>query len=148
MSKKSGSSGLKLGVNGFGRIGKLTVWHHVARKFFNEIVVNIGRQAGASLADIAHYVERDSTYGWLHGYLYGHKGQPVVKDLDEDNGSMVIDGVKVSFLRRHRDPFEIGWGDHDVRLVVDTTGQFLDPISGVNHPREPRGAIWHPERTK
>jgi len=135
MSKKSGSSGLKLGVNGFGRIGKLTVWHHVARKYFNEIVVNIGRQAGASLADIAHYVERDSTYGWLHGYLYGHKGQPVVKDLDEDNGSMVIDGVKVSFLRRHRDPFEIGWGDHDVRLVVDTTGQFLDPISGVNHPR-------------
>jgi len=130
-----GSSDLKLGVNGFGRIGKLTVWHHVARKYFNEIVVNIGRQAGASLADIAHYVERDSTYGWLHGYLYGHKGQPVVKDLDEDSGSMVIDGVKVSFLRSHRDPAEIGWGEYDVRLVVDTTGQFLDPISGLNHPQ-------------
>ena len=38
----AGSSGLKLGVNGFGRIGKLTVWHHVARKFFDEIFVNIG----------------------------------------------------------------------------------------------------------
>ena len=58
----AGSSGLKLGVNGFGRIGKLTVWHHVARKSFGEIVVNIGRQAGGSLEDIAHYVERDSTY--------------------------------------------------------------------------------------
>jgi glyceraldehyde 3-phosphate dehydrogenase len=131
----AGSSGLKLGVNGFGRIGKLTVWHHVARKYFDEIVVNIGRQAGVSLADIAHYVERDSTYGWLHGYLYGHKGQPVVEDLDEDNGSMAIDGVKVQFLRHHRDPAEIGWGDHDVRLVVDTTGKFLNPISGVNHPQ-------------
>jgi glyceraldehyde 3-phosphate dehydrogenase len=129
------SSGLKLGVNGFGRIGKLTVWHHVARKYFDEIVVNIGRQAGVSLADIAHYVERDSTYGWLHGYLYGHMGQPVVGDLDEDTGSMVIDGVKVVFLRHHRDPAEIGWGDHDVRLVVDTTGQFLDPIAGLNHPQ-------------
>ena len=131
----AGNSGLKLGVNGFGRIGKLTVWHHVARKYFDEIVVNIGRQAGVSLADIAHYVERDSTYGWLHGYLYGHVGQPVVGDLDEDNGSMVIDGIKVVFLRHHRDPAEIGWGDHDVRLVVDTTGQFLDPIAGLNHPQ-------------
>ena len=131
----AGSSGLKLGVNGFGRIGKLTVWHHVARKYFDEIVVNIGRQAGVSLADIAHYVERDSTYGWLHGYLYGHMGQPVVGDLDEGSGSMVIDGVKVRFLRHHRDPAEIGWEDHDVRLVVDTTGQFLDPVAGLNHPR-------------
>jgi len=131
----AGSSGLKLGVNGFGRIGKLTVWHHVARKYFNEIVVNIGRQAGVSLADIAHYVERDSTYGWLHGYLYGHKGQPVVENLDEDSGSMVLDGVKVRFLRSYRDPAEIGWGENDVRLVVDTTGQFLEPISGLNHPQ-------------
>jgi glyceraldehyde 3-phosphate dehydrogenase len=113
----------------------LTVWHHVARKYFDEIVVNIGRQAGVSLADIAHYVERDSTYGWLHGYLYGHIGQPVVGDLDEDSGSMVIDGVKVFFLRQHRDPAEIGWVDHDVRLVVDTTGQFLDPIAGLNYPQ-------------
>ena len=50
-------------INRFRRIGKLTVWHHVARKVFDEIVVNIGRQAVTSLADIAHYVERDSTYG-------------------------------------------------------------------------------------
>jgi glyceraldehyde 3-phosphate dehydrogenase len=74
----SGKSDLKLGINGFGRIGKLSVWHHVARKYFGEIVVNIGRQVGTSLEDIAHYVERDSTYGWLHGYLYGCQGQTVV----------------------------------------------------------------------
>ena len=128
-------SGLKLGVNGFGRIGKLTVWHHVARKYFDEIVVNIGRQAGASLEDIAHYVERDSTYGWLHGYLYGHTGQPIVSKLDETKGTMNIDGVKVRFLRSHRYPADIGWADHDVRLVVDTTGQFLDPTMEADHPK-------------
>jgi len=128
-------SGLKLGVNGFGRIGKLTVWHHVARKFFNEIVVNIGRQAGTSLEDIAHYAERDSTYGWLHGYLYGHNAEAVISDLDEENGSMTIDGVRVRFLRSARNPAEIGWRDQDVRLVVDTTGQFLDPTLGPEHPK-------------
>jgi len=124
---------LKLGINGFGRIGKLTVWHHVARKFFDEIVVNIGRTAGTSIEDIGHYVERDSTYGWLHGYLYGHSAQPVVSDLDEDNGSMMIDGVRVRFLRADRCPAGIGWRDHGVRLVVDTTGQFLDPTMEPEH---------------
>ncbi|UCE57208.1 MAG: glyceraldehyde-3-phosphate dehydrogenase [Desulfobacterales bacterium] len=128
-------NGLKLGVNGFGRIGKLTVWHHVADKFFDEIVVNIGRQSGTSLEDIAHYAERDSTYGWLHGYLYGHKAQPVIRDLDEKNGVMIIDGVRVRFLRSARNPAEIGWRDEGVRLVVDTTGQFLDPTLGPEHPK-------------
>ena len=125
--------GKKLGVNGFGRIGKLTLWHHVGRKFFNEIVVNIGRQPGSGLEDIAHYLERDSTYGWLHGYLYGHGGRPVIEDLDEAGGSMIVDGIKVRFLRSHRNPVEIGWRDHGVRLVVDTTGQFLDPALEPNY---------------
>ncbi len=128
-------NGLKLGINGFGRIGKLTVWHHVARKHFDEIVVNIGRQAGVSLEDIAHYVERDSTYGWLHGYLYGHSGQPLIRDIDENSGTMMVDGIKIRFLRTHRNPAEIGWGDYDVRLVVDTTGQFLDPTLDASHPQ-------------
>jgi glyceraldehyde 3-phosphate dehydrogenase len=131
----AGSSELKLGINGFGRIGKLTLWHHVARKYFHELVVNVGRQVGTSLEDIAHYVERDSTYGWLHGYLYGHKGQPVISDVSEADGSMVIDGTKVRFSRSHRDPAEIGWDQHDVRLVVDTTGQFLDPNQGLDKPQ-------------
>ena len=131
----SAGPGMTLGINGFGRIGKLTLWHHVARKYFDEIVVNIGRQAGVSLEDIAHYVERDSTYGWLHGYLYGHQAQPVVSEIDESSGTMVLDGVKIQFLRTRRNPAEIEWNDHDVRLVVDTTGQFLDPTLEADHPR-------------
>ncbi|MBW2199560.1 MAG: glyceraldehyde-3-phosphate dehydrogenase, partial [Deltaproteobacteria bacterium] len=47
------TKGLKLGINGFGRIGKLTVWHHVGRKYFDELVVNLGRDVGGSLEDIA-----------------------------------------------------------------------------------------------
>jgi len=130
----SDGSGLKLGVNGLGRIGKLTVWDQVARKYFDEIVVNIGRQAGMSLGDIAHYLERDSSYGWLHGYLYGHAGQPVISAIDENSATMIIDDVKVRLLRSHRNPADIGWGDYGVRLVVDTTGQFLDPTLEADQP--------------
>lgn len=127
--------GLKLGINGLGRIGKLTLWHHVARKYFNEIIVNIGREAGTSFQDIAHYVERDSTYGLLRGFLYGFKSEPVIRDLDEKNGSMMIDGTKVKFLMSARDPIEIGWGEHGIKLVVDTTGQFLDPTLPSDHSK-------------
>jgi len=126
---------MKLGVNGFGRIGKLTVWHHVARKYFDEIIVNIGREAGTSIEDIAHYAGRDSNYGLLHGFLYGQKAEPVIHDLDEKNGSMTIDGIRVKFLRTSRNPLDIGWKDHGVNLVVDTTGQFLDPTLSSDHPK-------------
>jgi len=121
------ASDLKLGVNGFGRIGKLTVWHHIGRKYFKQIVVNIGRNSGTSLKDIAHYIERDSTYGSLHAFLYGQQAKPVVTEIDEGSGSLLIDGTLVKFLRSDRNPANIGWYKEDVRLVVDTTGQFLDP---------------------
>ena len=116
-----------LGINGLGRIGKLTLWHHVARRSFAAVVVNIGRQAGTRLADITHYIERDSTYGALHAYLYGHRARPVIEDLDENAGRLRIDGIPVHFLREQRNPADVAWADHDVRLVVDTTGRFLDP---------------------
>jgi glyceraldehyde 3-phosphate dehydrogenase len=128
-------SGLKLGINGLGRIGKLTLWHHVGRKFFNEIVVNLGRPAGKSLADVAHYIERDSTYKWLHAYLYGHQARSVITDIDDAQGSLQIDGVRVRFLREKRNPAEIAWGEHGVRLVVDTTGKFLDPNAEAGDPK-------------
>jgi glyceraldehyde 3-phosphate dehydrogenase len=127
------NKGLKLGVNGLGRIGKLTLWHHIGRKYFTEIVVNIGRQVGMSLSDIAHYLERDSTYGYLRSYLYGHKAESVISDVDETSGTMIIDGIKLKLLQTSRSPKDINWRQHDVKLVVDTTGQFLDPTLPGDH---------------
>ena len=132
--KTKTNSGIKLGINGFGRIGKLSVWHHVARKYFSEIIVNIGREAGTSLEDIAHYMGRDSTYGLLRRFLYGQKAEPLISALDEKSGSMNVDGVRVRFLRSFRNPTEINWREYGVKLVVDTTGQFLDPTLPPDHP--------------
>ena len=129
------SGKVKLGINGFGRIGKLTLWHHVARKYFSEIIVNIGREPGTSLEDVAHYLERDSSYGLLCNYLYGFAAGDVIKELDEANGQMRIDGILVKFLRSARNPADIDWRKHGVKLVVDTSGKFLDPT----HPAEEAG---------
>ncbi len=133
------SADRKLGINGLGRIGKLTLWNHVAKKYFGEIVVNIGRGVGTSLSDVAHYIVRDSTYGSLPMYLYGCRtcgdSGEVIRNVDETAGTMTIDGVKITVLRSARDPGEIGWKDHGVGLVVDTTGQFLDPALSADAPK-------------
>jgi glyceraldehyde 3-phosphate dehydrogenase len=130
--KDSVLKGMKLGINGLGRIGKLTVWHHVGRKAFDELVVNVGREVGTSLQDVAHYLERDSTYGSLGVYLHGHAAGRVVEEVNEAGGYIRVEGTKIRILRRDRNPKDIHWGQEDVRLVVDTTGQFLDPTQSVD----------------
>jgi glyceraldehyde 3-phosphate dehydrogenase len=122
--KKSGAT---LGINGLGRIGKLTLWHHIGRKYFDEIIINMGRKVGKSLEDLASYVENDSTYGTLQWYLYGHKAGSVITDFNEEKGTMKIDGIPVTILRDQRNPKEIPWASYGVKVVVDATGQFLDP---------------------
>ncbi|KPA16245.1 Glyceraldehyde-3-phosphate dehydrogenase [Candidatus Magnetomorum sp. HK-1] len=116
-----------LGINGFGRIGKLTVWHHIARKYFKKLVVNIGRNVGSSLEDIAHYLERDSTYGSLSGYLHGFQAPNDIIKIDTSENCLLVNNVEIHFLQSDRNPVDIEWLDYDIQIVVDTTGQFLDP---------------------
>ncbi len=129
---------MKLGINGLGRIGKLSLWSHVSRKYFSEIVVNIGRNVGNSLEDLVASIERYSTYGRLGSYLHGHRGGRVIEELSEERGSMLIDGVPVKILRQSRNPKDIAWRDNGVGLVVDTTGVFSDPTTD---PGSPGGAL-------
>lgn len=126
---------MKLGINGLGRIGKLSLWNHIAKKDFSGIVVNIGREVGKNLEDLASMLERDSSYGRLGSYLYGYRCPQVIQDLNEDNGSMVIDGVPVKILRSARNPADIAWRENDVKLVVDTTGVFKDPTTDAGDPK-------------
>ena len=123
---------MKLGINGLGRIGKLSLWHHVARKHFSGVVVNIGREVGRNLTDLAAMLEKDSTYGRLGSYLYGHKCPRVIEELNDATGSMLVDGVPVTILRTARNPKDIAWQENGVQLVVDTTGVFTDPTTDAN----------------
>ena len=126
---------MKLGINGLGRIGKLSLWHHVSRKHFSEIVVNIGRPVGRNLGDLASAIEKDSTYGRLTTYLHGHTCGRVIENVNDIDGTMTIDGIPVKILREARNPAEIGWRENGVRLVVDTTGVFTDPTADADTPR-------------
>jgi glyceraldehyde 3-phosphate dehydrogenase len=116
-----------LGINGLGRIGKLTLWHHIGRKYFKEIVVNQGRGIGRGLHDIARMIEKDSTYGLIHTFLYGINAQRIIKIEDEKKGTLRIDEIPVTILRESRNPKDIPWRDYNVDVVVECTGTFRDP---------------------
>jgi glyceraldehyde 3-phosphate dehydrogenase len=118
-----------LGINGFGRIGKLTLWNHIGRKYFSEIVVNIGRTAGSKLEDVALYIEKDSTYSSLQKYLYGYRAERLIQDINEEKGTMLIDGIPVTILRETRNPKNIPWKDYGVKVVVEATGKFTNPTA-------------------
>ncbi len=121
-----------LGINSLGRIGKLTLWHHVGRKYFKEIVVNLGRDVGTGMDTIARLIEADATYGLLHRFLYGIKAQPVIQITDDKNGKMLIDGIPVTILREERNPVNIPWRQYGADIVVDCSGTFKDPTVPVD----------------
>ncbi len=124
-----------LGINGLGRIGKLTVWQSVLEKTFRRLVVNTGRPVGRRVQDLVQYLESDSTYGNLGAFLHGAAGpRHPVGVLREDPPVLEIEGVEVRLLTRSRNPREISWAEHGVSLVVDTTGRFRDPTVPPDHP--------------
>jgi len=124
-----------LGINGLGRIGKLSLWHHAARGHFSRIVVNVGRQVGRGLEAVCAVIERDSTYGSMHRFLFGVNAEPCVRIVDRSRNLLEVAGVPVTILQSARNPRDIGWRDHAVRLVVDATGAFDDPAREVDHPK-------------
>jgi glyceraldehyde 3-phosphate dehydrogenase len=75
--------GEALGINGLGRIGKLTLWHHAARKYFPRMPINVGRDVGRGLEAICETIEKDSNYGSMHRFLFGVSAEPCVKVFDE-----------------------------------------------------------------
>lgn len=123
-----------LGINGIGRIGKLTLWNHLNLKHFDGIIINVGRELGKHPHDIIHYLTTDSTYGSLDRFLYGHTGKTCAVNAFEDN-LFEFDGIQVKVLTEDRNPRDIPWGREGVRLVIDCTGVFLDPTLPADHSK-------------
>ena len=117
-----------LGINGLGRIGKLTLWYHLQVRHFDGFVINVGREIGKSLADVVHTIETDSTYGSLSRFLHGCAGEACkIEIIDEAAGMLEVDGLPIKILRKERNPRNIDWSKDAIQLVVDCTGRFVDP---------------------
>ncbi len=102
---------VKVGINGFGRIGRDFV-----RAYFNNEVEDfdlVALNASGGLETLAHMFKYDSLYGKFNGTV------EIV-----ENG-LVINGKEIR-VTEERDPLNIPWGEMGVEIVVDSTGAFKD----------------------
>ena len=125
-----------LGINGLGRIGKLVLWHQMIENHFDGFVISIGRKAGNSIHDIIDFIVNDSTYGALERFMFGYSGKTLdIEIVDEENYEIRINQFDIKFLTKNRNPKDIEWGKHNVEIVVDCTGVFLDPALDADAPK-------------
>jgi len=104
------SDKIKVGINGFGRIGRLVFRVLRERKDqFEVVAIN----DVASAATMAHLLKYDSTHG-----VYG---ETVETDAA---GNMVVGGDKVAMLGMKVAPVELPWDEYKVDIVLESTGVF------------------------
>ncbi|MFN8427522.1 MAG: type I glyceraldehyde-3-phosphate dehydrogenase [Anaerolineales bacterium] len=109
---------VKIGINGFGRIGRL-VYRTIKERHPSEIeVVAINDLFDA--ATNAHLLKYDSTYGQYPGTVE-------VKD-----GNLVIDGKTIK-VTAEKDPANIKWKEMGVEIVIESTGFFTDATKAKAH---------------
>ena len=101
---------LKLGINGFGRIGRM-VFRAAVENFANDIqVVGINDLLDADY--LAYMLKYDSVHG-----AFNH-------DIKVEGNFLIVDGNKIQIFAE-KDPTNITWGALDVDVVVESTGFFL-----------------------
>ncbi len=97
----------RVGINGFGRIGRAFVRRCLERDDLEVVAVNDITDA----ATLAHLLEFDSTYGRLEA------------KVEHSANSIVVDGLPIAALNV-RDPADISWGDLGAEVVIESTGKF------------------------
>jgi glyceraldehyde 3-phosphate dehydrogenase len=108
---------IKVGINGFGRIGRM-VFRAVAKDFKDIEIVGINDLLDADY--LAYMLKYDSVHGRFDG------------EVTSDANNMIVDGRKIR-LTAERDPADLKWGDVGAEIVIDCTGFFLTEESCQKH---------------
>ena len=108
----------RIGINGFGRIGRQSM-KAILERYSREIEV----VAVNDLTDTktnAHLLKYDSTYGHFPG------------EVEATADALIVNGHTIKVLSQ-RDPAQIPWGDLGVELVIESTGLFTDASKAAAH---------------
>ena len=108
---------IKVGINGFGRIGRM-VFRAVTNDFPEIEIVGINDLLDPDY--LAYMLKYDSVHGNFPG------------DVSSDNNAMIVDGKKIR-LTAERDPANLKWDEVGAELVIDCTGFFLTEESCQAH---------------
>jgi len=110
----------RIGINGFGRIGRQTLKAMLERHPRDLEVVALNDITDTRTN--AHLLKYDSTYGHFPG------------EVEATADTLIVNGHKVKVISQ-RDPGQIPWGDLGVELVIESTGLFTDAEKAAAHLR-------------
>ena len=113
---------VNVGINGFGRIGRL-VFRAIAEQGLLGKQVNVVAVNDLVPADnLAYLVKYDSTQGRFSGQVSTEKSSPSVAEDDV----LIVNGNKIKCLAVKEGPTALPWKDLGVEIVIESTGLFTD----------------------
>ena len=101
----------KIGINGFGRIGRLAFRAAVGRKDIEIVGIN-------DLVDpeyMAYMLKYDSTHGKFEG------------TVEAKDGALIVNGKKIR-VTAEKDPANLKWNEVGAEIIIESTGLFLHPV--------------------
>lgn len=107
---------LRIGINGFGRIGRLAFRIASARPDVEVVAINDLQE----IDYLAYMLKYDSTHGIFNG------------EVNVQNGQLIVNGKPVR-VTAEKEVNQLNWGALDVDCVLECTGQFLTQDSAGNH---------------
>src|SRR5476651_290016 len=119
----------KIGINGFGRIGRL-VFRAIAEQGLLGKTVDVVAVNDLVPADnLAYLLKYDSTQGKFAGTVTSEKSGPGV----EEDDVLVVNGYKIKFLAVREGPKALPWGKLGVEYVIESTGLFTEAEKAKGH---------------
>jgi glyceraldehyde 3-phosphate dehydrogenase len=107
---------VKIGINGFGRIGRCVFRAGFGRKDIDFVAINDLTDART----LAHLLKYDSVHGRF------------TRDVKAGDNSLIVDGKEIKVLSE-RDPENLPWGELGVDVVLECTGRFRDRENTSKH---------------
>ncbi|WP_099352516.1 type I glyceraldehyde-3-phosphate dehydrogenase [Fredinandcohnia onubensis] len=107
---------VKVGINGFGRIGRNVL--RAALKNQNVEVVAVNDLTDANM--LAHLLKYDTVHGVLDA------------EVSVNGSNLVVNGKEI-LVKAERDPAQLGWGDLGVEVVIESTGRFTKRADAAKH---------------
>ncbi|WP_396267257.1 type I glyceraldehyde-3-phosphate dehydrogenase [Ideonella sp.] len=109
---------IKIGINGFGRIGRM-VFRAAVQNFANDIEV-VGINDLLEPDYLAYMLKYDSVHGRFKG------------EVSVDGSNLIVNGKKIR-LTAVKNPAELAWGDVGADIVIESTGLFLTKETAEAH---------------
>lgn len=109
---------LNIGINGFGRIGRLMT--RSILKYHKDEINIVGINDITDAHTLAHLFKHDSVHGLFEG------------SVSTTGDSLIIDGMKIG-ITSEKDPAQLEWGERGVDIVVESTGLFRRREDAAKH---------------